>query len=90
MKQKPRDRKEHILSNSRRFIILTTIIGRSISLSLFIRELNITNIDKARTIVLTTIIIFELFLAFTIRSDKYNIRELKRNKYLRRGTAISL
>lgn len=90
MLEKPRLRKEHILSNSRWFIIVATLLGWGVSFSLFLRELHITDIDKARTIVLTTIIIFELFLAFTIRSDKYNIRELKTNKYLRWWTIISL
>lgn len=90
MLEKPRPKKEHILSNSRWFIIVATLLGWGVSFFLFLRELNITDIEKARTIVLTTIIMFEFFLAFTIRSDKYNIRELKTNKYLRWWVIISL
>ncbi|MBU0626016.1 hypothetical protein KKH82_00935 [Patescibacteria group bacterium] len=49
---------------------------------MFIGEYHLVGIDKARTMVITAAIIFELFLVFTVRSDKYNIWELKRNKYV--------
>ncbi len=90
MLRKPRSKKEHILSGAWWFIIITTIISTIISLFLFIWEYHANWIDKARTIVITVAIIFELFLVFTVRSDKYNIWELKTNRYVIGSVAVAL
>jgi Ca2+-transporting ATPase len=85
MKRRPRSPKETILHGTRGFIILTTIISTIIVLGLFALEyFNTGNLDKARTIALTTLIFFELFLAFSCRSEKKNIFQLGffTNKYL--------
>lgn len=90
MLRKPRPKKEHILSGSWWFIIAVSIIAAAVSLFLFIGEYHLVGIDKARTMVITAAIIFELFLVFTVRSDKYNIWELKRNKYVWWSVALAL
>jgi len=90
MLRKPRSKREHILTGAWWFIIITTIIATIISLFLFIWEYHATGIDKARTIVITFDIIFELFLVFTVRSDKYNIWELKINRYIIGGVVLAL
>lgn len=85
MKRKPRNPKETIMSGTKGFIILSTIVATLIVLGLFIAEYYSTaNLDKARTIGLTSLIFFELFLAFSCRSVKKNIFQLGlfTNKYL--------
>ncbi len=70
MKRKPRDPKKGILNGMILFIIAAAIIGFTISFSLFIWEMNISgDIAKARTMVFTSIILFELFLVFNCRSE---------------------
>jgi P-type Ca2+ transporter type 2C len=93
MKRKPRSVKETILSGTKGFIITTTIIATIIVLGLFMLEYFTTNnLYKARTIALTTLIFFELFLAFSCRSKEKNILELGifSNKYLIGAVAISI
>ncbi len=90
MKRKPRSKHEHILSWSWKFIIPSTLIGATITLLLFWRELHITGIEKARTVIVTASIFFELFMAFAVRSDIQNIWNLKINKYLLGAIGISI
>jgi P-type Ca2+ transporter type 2C len=93
MKRKPRPTKETILSGTKGFIITTTIIATIIVLGLFMLEYFTTsNLDKARTIALTTLIFFELFLAFSCRSKEKNIFQLGffTNKYLIGAVSLSI
>ena len=80
MKRKPREKKEHILKNNWSFVFLAGIVGTVIVLYLFNRNL-VFGVDKARTIALTTLILFELFLVFTVRSEEL-VLGLESNKYL--------
>jgi magnesium-transporting ATPase (P-type) len=61
-----------------------------VALFLFMSEDYIGNIEKARTMVITLSIMFQLIVVFTVRSNKYNIRELKRNKYLIASVVLSI
>ena len=93
MKRKPRSPKETILAGTRGFIILTTIISTIIVLGLFSLEyFSTSDLDKSRTIALTTLIFFELFLAFSCRSEKKNIFQLGflTNKYLIGAVLLSV
>ena len=93
MKRKPRSPKETILAGTKGFIITRVIVMVIVVLGLFMLEYLITkDIDKARTIALTSLIIFELLLAFSCRSEKKNIFEvgLFTNKYLFGAVALSL
>lgn len=90
MLRKPRPKHEHILSWSRKFIIITTLIGAVLTFLLFWRELSTSGIDKARTMLITASIIFELSMAFAARSDVHNIWHLKVNKYLLGAVGISI
>lgn len=90
MQKWPRARTEHILSWSWKFIIMTTLMGSISMFILFQKELEISGIDKARTIVVTAFIFFELCMAFAARSDIHNIRNLKTNKYLIGAVGISI
>lgn len=66
MKRKPS--KEGILKGISLFIILAGIIGLIIVSVVFI--LNINDMDKARTSVVTTSIFYQMFLVFSCASDK--------------------
>lgn len=90
MERKPRPKHEHILSGSWKFILPSTLIATIVTLFLFWRELQITGIDKARTVIVTSSIIFELFMAFAVRSDIHNVRNLKINRYLLGAVGISI
>lgn len=90
MQQHPRSKTEHILSGSRQFIIITTLIWATSTFILFRKELQVSGIDKARTVLITASIIFELCMAFAARSDKHNIRNIKTNKYLIWAVILSI
>ncbi len=80
MKKKPRDKNENILKNTFSFIFLAGVLSTLITLILFKINLGL-GLNKARTIALTTLILFELFLVFSIRSEEVLIK-IKSNKYL--------
>jgi Ca2+-transporting ATPase len=83
MKRKPRNKKEHILSNTIGFIITAGMLAAIVSFGIFMLEYFGTgNLMKARTLALTTSIFFELFFVFSCRSDKESIFKLKINKWL--------
>lgn len=86
MKRKPRDPKESIFKDMKGFIITVGIIGAVITLTSF---LYIKDTDKARTFVLTTIVLFELFVALSCESPK-PFNRLFYNKYLNLAVFASL
>ncbi len=71
MNRKPRNPKHGILHNNITFLILSGIILTAIGLGLFIP--NMENIEKARTMAVMGIILFELFLVFVCRSRTKSI-----------------
>ncbi len=79
MKKKPRDTKEPILNKSLSTGILILSIAQTAAvLAAFRWALN--NYDKdletARTIAFTTLVVVELFMAFTCRSERYPVIKL--------------
>ncbi len=84
MKRKPRDPKEGILSRSWVFIFAVAILSTIAALSTFILGLP-DGIEKARTMALTTVIFFELFLVFNVRSEEkgfFRMNPLENKKLL--------
>src|SRR3989344_2847996 len=84
MNRKPRDPKEHILKGMQLYIIVGGLLAFIAMLSLFLFEyLTTYNIEKARTIAVTTSVIFQMFFVFSCKSDlslkKVNLFS---NKYL--------
>ena len=71
MKKKPRSAKENIMNlRNIRFFVITGFIMSMVTLSLFLHEYFTTNnMEKARTLAFSTIIIFQLFMAFSFRSE---------------------
>jgi Ca2+-transporting ATPase len=92
MSRKPRSSKEHILSGSFLFIFGAGLLVGILTLGLFYFAHNIQgdHIDEARTMALTTLVIFEMYFVFTVRSSKFNFWELKINKWLIAVVIISL
>lgn len=84
MSRKPRNSKEHILSGSFLFIFGAGLLVGMLTLGLFHFAYNIQgdHIDEARTMALTTLVIFEMYFVFTVRSNRFNFWELKINKWL--------
>jgi len=84
MNRKPRPSKERILSKIGLFIASAGFIAVIASLGIFILSLQKGfSIEKARTIAVTTLVMFELFFVFSCRS-KLSIREFNifSNKWL--------
>lgn len=92
MSRKPRNTKEHILSGSFMFIFGAGLLVGLITLGLFHFAYNIQgdDINEARTMALTTLVIFEMYFVFTVRSSKYNFWEIRINKWLIGVVILSL
>ncbi|MBT4334344.1 cation-translocating P-type ATPase [archaeon] len=85
MNRKPRDPKEGVLKGSGMFLLLAGLLAAIATLGLFSWEfLQTGDLSKARTIALTTSVIFELLLVFSVRSRKKSMFKtgLFTNKYL--------
>jgi Ca2+-transporting ATPase len=80
MQRKPRIKGESILKGIIFYIIGAGILSTAAGLIGFYDYLG--DLNKARTIVLSVLIMFELFWVFSCRSDKYTIFELGNNKWL--------
>ncbi|MBI2508038.1 calcium-translocating P-type ATPase, PMCA-type [Candidatus Woesearchaeota archaeon] len=84
MHHPPRDPKEHILKGMQSYILIGGLLAFIAMLILFLFEyLTTNNVDKARTIAVTTSVMFQMFFVFSCRSDR-SLKEvgLFSNKYL--------
>ncbi len=71
MKRKPRDPSEGILNGMLPFIIGSGILAALISFGLFYFEIkNGSTLERARTLVFTTAVVFELIFVFNCRSER--------------------
>nr|MBA4404784.1 hypothetical protein [Nanoarchaeum sp.] len=85
MHRKPRNPNESILKDSTQFLILSGILLTAIGISIFAYSYNHSgSLDKARTMVLTTLILFEILLVFVCRSNKKSMFKMNifENKFL--------
>lgn len=85
MKRKPS--KEGILKGSVGFIVLAGFLAFLICLIAFYFYMQ--DLDKARTMALTTSVMFEMFLVFNARTNK-NVFKSKWNKWVVYGVGISI
>lgn len=93
MSRKPRNPKETILDGSKSFLILSGLLLTIIGISVFQFSYNESdNLDKARTMVLTTVILFELMLVFVCRSNKKSVLKMSfiNNKFLMISVILAL
>jgi P-type Ca2+ transporter type 2C len=72
MNRKPRDPKEQILNGNMAFLILTGLILTVLGLVLFSMETATNGMERARTMVLLFVVLFELLLVFVCRSETKN------------------
>jgi Ca2+-transporting ATPase len=74
MKRKPRDPKKGIIDGMIPFILVAVMFDLLCTIALFMEELDFSgNLDKARTIVFTETIMFELLFVFNCRSEKSSV-----------------
>jgi len=81
MQRKPRNKKEGILKGIIPYIIGAGLLAAAVSLIGYFKFYNL-DLDKARTMVLTISVMFEMFWVFSCRSAKSTIFELKSNNWL--------
>ncbi len=90
MKTKPRKEKS-ILSGEYKYIIFSGILAFVVELSIFLIAYNKFPIDSARTILLTTAILYELVFVYTVRSNKPLVKiGIFSNKWLNYSVIFSL
>jgi Ca2+-transporting ATPase len=73
MKRRPRSKKEGIFHKMLLFIIVGGIVNFIFDFLIFIFGLREFNIYKARTMVFTFVVAFELFFIFNCRSEKHSV-----------------
>jgi Ca2+-transporting ATPase len=73
MKRRPRSKKEGIFHKMLLFIIVGGIVNFIFDFLIFIFGLREFNIYKARTMVFTFVVVFELFFIFNCRSEKHSV-----------------
>ncbi len=88
MMRKPRERRESILKGMLPYLLGAGILGTAAGLIGYFDYLG--DINKARTMVMTIIIMFEMFWVFSCRSEKYTVFELKNNKWLYLAVIFSI
>lgn len=83
MGRKPRNPKETITSGRKAFILAGGVVLLLVSLAAFLFSLD-QGLEKARTMALTTIVLFELLYVFNCRSEKKSVfrNNPLANKYL--------
>ncbi len=72
MNRKPRDPKEQILNGNIPFLVLSGLILTILGLILFSTESATSGLERARSMVLLFVVIFELMLVFVCRSNTKN------------------
>ncbi len=102
MRKKPRDTKEHILSNNMIIYVMAAgALACLVTIAAFTWELTGSNLmtfgpqyvlDKARTLAFTTAIMFEMFFVFNCRSERHSIVEYNpfSNRYLVVAVVLSI
>ncbi len=82
MQKKPRDPKESFFSRMHSFFFVSTLLSVAVTLGLFLWYSQYGDLDKARTVCFTALILFELFIVFASRSDEHSFFSLDANGYL--------
>jgi P-type Ca2+ transporter type 2C len=91
MSLKPRNPKESIFKELMSFSLLAGVLSAMASLFLYFKVVNDYSIERTRTLMFTTIVIFELFLVFSVRfSDKHFFTGFFKNKLLLFSVVLSL
>ncbi len=89
MNRKPRPTKENIMQDLKSFIISVGIVGTLVTLGSFIWAYNNFDLDTSRTFALTTLVIYELFIAYSVKHPK-PFSHLFDNKWLNYAVVLSI
>ena len=90
MQRKPRSTNENIMQDLKSFIIIVGIVGTIITLGVFFWANNINHeLVKARTLALTTLMVFEMFVVYSVKSPK-PFTHMFNNKWLNRAVVLSI
>ncbi len=90
MKLKPRNPKESIWHELLHFSLIAGFLASIVSLVLYFHTVNTTSIEHTRTLMFTTIVVFELMLVFSVRfSNSHYFTHFWKNKLLLFGVAFS-
>lgn len=73
MKRKPRGKKEGIFHKMLLFILISSIVMFVLGFLIFMLYLKEFSLDKARTMVFTFSVVFELLFIFNCRSEKHSV-----------------
>ena len=90
MEKPPRDKKEGLFKGMSNFFLLATLLVFMVSFGLFVVYNELVSLEKARTVAFLSLILFEMFLVLTCRSDKVVFWKLKFNKMLYGSVALSI
>jgi Ca2+-transporting ATPase len=91
MKLKPRDPKQSIWKDLVGVGMLVGTLGTAVSLILYFKNYEVMAIEHIRTLVFTSIVIFELLQVFSLRSKhKHYFHHFFKNKFLLVSVLISL
>jgi P-type Ca2+ transporter type 2C len=90
MQRKPRSSKENIITHIKFFIFAVGIIGTLAVLGIFLWSMNMGHeLNKSRTFALTTLIVIEMFVVYSSKSDK-PFTSMFNNRWLNIAVAFSL
>ncbi|MSR86399.1 calcium-translocating P-type ATPase, SERCA-type [Candidatus Woesearchaeota archaeon] len=90
MQKKPRNSQESFFHRMGFFFFFSTLLSVAVTLILFAWYLQYGDLGKARTVSLTALILFELFLVFACRSEERSVFSLSSNWYLYGAVFLSL
>lgn len=89
MKRKPRPANENIMLDLKSFIIIVGIVGTIITLGIFLWANSAFELTKARTLALTTLMIYEMFVVYSVKSPK-PFTHMFDNKWLNMAVVLSI
>ena len=90
MKRPPRKKKEGLFKGMSNFFLLATVLVFLVSFGLFAVYNEFFGVEKARTVAFLSLILFEMFMVLTCRSDKVVFWKLKFNKMLYGSVVLSI
>jgi P-type Ca2+ transporter type 2C len=91
MKLKPRNPRDSIWHELLHFSLIAGLISAAISLFLYFQTVHTTSIEHTRTLMFTTIVVFEMMLVFSVRFAKKNyFTHFTKNKLLIFGVLLSI
>lgn len=90
MTMKPRDPKESVIKKILSFSIVAALVGTAMTLVVYFEGLKRYSFEEIRTLVFTSIVVFEVLLVFSIRSERYGyFTNFFKNKLLLLSIVVS-